>query len=64
MTTAIKVKPVGHRVLVEIFDKSRDTKRWKKTDYKVLEMGVEEQTFYSTTTRCIRITDLENQDAT
>lgn len=52
MTTTIKVTSHNYPALVEIFDNG------KKTDYKVLTPADGEQSFYCTTSRQLRITDL------
>lgn len=57
MTTAIKVTSHNYPALVETFDNG------SKTDYRVLTPEDGEQTFYCTTTRQLRITDLEYEAA-
>lgn len=56
MTTTIKVTSHNHPALVETFDNGT------KTDYRVLVPADGEQSFYCTTTRQLRITDLEYND--
>ncbi len=56
MTTTIKVTSHNYPALVETFDSGN------KTDYRVLTPEDGEQTFYCTTTRQLRITDLEYGD--
>jgi hypothetical protein len=53
MTTTIKVTSHNYPALVEIFDNG------EKTDYTVVTKEMGEQQFYCTTTRQLRITDLE-----
>lgn len=53
MTTTIKVTSHNYPALVETFDNGN------KMDYRVLRPEDGEQQFYCTTTRQIRITDIE-----
>lgn len=64
MTTTIKVTSHNYPALVETFDNiSVENKvEKKKVDYRVLTPEDGEQTFYCTTTRELRITDLEYTD--
>lgn len=57
MTTTIKVTSHNFPALVEIFDNGN------KSSYAVLTPEDGEQTFYCTTTRQLRITDLEYNGA-
>ena len=56
MTTTIKVTSHNYPALVEVFDNGN------KTNYHVLTPEDGEQTFHCTTTRQLRITDLEYAD--
>lgn len=56
MTTTIKITSHNYPALVEIFDNGN------KVDYHVLTPEHGEQTFHCTTTRQLRITDLEYGD--
>lgn len=56
MTTTIKVTSHNYPALVETFDNGN------KTDYRILTPEDGEQTFYCTTPRQLRITDLEYTD--
>ncbi len=56
MTTTIKVTSHNYPALVETFDNGN------KVDYHVVMAEDGEQTFHCTTTRQLRITDLEYDD--
>jgi hypothetical protein len=56
MTTTIKVTSHNYPALVEVFDNGN------KSHYQVILAEDGEQTFYCTTTRQLRITDLEYED--
>lgn len=56
MTTTIKVTSHNYPALVETFDNGQ------KTDYRVLTPENGEQTFHCTTTRQLRITDIDYND--
>ncbi len=56
MTTTIKVTSHNYPALVEIFDNG------EKSDYTVLTPEDGERSFYCTTTRQLRITDLNYDD--
>lgn len=57
MTTTIKVTSHNYPALVETFDGGN------KTDYKILTPEDGEVTFHCTTTRQLRITDIEYKAA-
>lgn len=66
MTTNVVVHPHSHDVLVETWDRQYDAETrglgdFKKTSDRVVKIG-EGETFYSTTTREIRVVDLEMND--
>lgn len=56
MTTTVKIMSHNYPALVETFDNGN------KTDYRVILAEDGEQTFHCTTTRQLRITDLEYND--
>lgn len=64
MTTKVTVSPSGHRVRVEIWDLTWDSKTRsfgspEKTSESILEIGDPDFVQYATTTREIRVVDLE-----
>jgi hypothetical protein len=67
MTTNVIVQPHSHDVMVEVWDREYDhetnkvSETFKRTSEQLVRIG-ESETFYSTTTREIRIVDLEQDD--